>query len=756
MGYELAIALIVGVVLYAVAYLYYGSGGDMEQDNASPATLDEFSVTQSNEGSAIPLIYGRKRTRGNVLWYGNLMTEAVWSGGGGSDDPDPVIIGYKYYLDVWQSVCIGPATLVAYYVDNDDDLGITSSGETWNDGSTYSFPTEPGQYAAPLFGTAHIFWEQWLVGENRTRLPTVHFVVEHYPTGSGLSYIEETNGCNPAAIIYDLLIRAQATNEDIDIASFQAANTYWHNAGYGLNMSFSRQVSCREAIAAVLKQVGGVFSVTNENKFYIKAFDPDEAAAATIETEKFLNFAFVRKSWSDTYNDFRATFVDASNDYSKRTVAVRNVANFWLTGKKKQLNVDLNAFRDIDQVSQRLWEVMKTQSYPFAEFDFATNLEFYSINVGDVVEIVNDDYGIVSAYIRIMSKDVSEYDQNRVGFKGSQMVEREMDTNYSVTGGTEWEEPDQTITPIVNQQVIELPFISGEIGYGVTYLLLAERPHSWETSFVVIKSYNGTNYETQQVAHRWAQYGTLDEAYVETPDIDDEIGILYTPSREDPSFDSISRAELFSLNRLAYINGEFFGFQTVTPEGPSSIRLTGVVRRLFNTNQDFATHASGSTIWLFEYPRSINNVMMSELATSFYLKFLPSFVGVTLDASDATQILVTAATVLKPFAPTRIKAVRTGTSVAIEWWPATQISQGAGAVAADGQVDQYPFAFNGQFQWWDSISGTYPADAVTSTTIVRAGSFTFRVRMQDIASRLSDWAELTIGAADGTYIGPDA
>lgn len=757
MGYELAIALIVGVILYAAMYYYYGSG-DTEMDEMNPAGIDEFQMTQSNEGTSVTLVYGRKRTNGNVLWYGNLETEPVWSGGGGSDDPDPVIVGYKYYLDVWQAVCLGPADLISYYVDNDDEVGITATSEVWNDGTTGTFPTEPGQYAAPLEGIAHIFWNRWLVGENRTRLPTVHFIVERFPTGTGLTYVEETNGCNPAVIIYDLLLRAGAVHADIHQASFAAANIYWHNQGYGLNISFSKQMTCRAAVAKVLKYIGGVFSLTSENEFYLKALDPSEAKVATITTKEFLSFSFARKSWTDTKNDFRANFVDETQDYTKRTVALRNMANMWLTGQKKLTSIDLTGFRNVDTVSKRLWEVMKTQSYPAAEFDFMTNLKYAARNVGDVVELVNEDYGITSAYVRIMAKDVKEYDQNKVGFKATQVVERLFDTNYIDAGNVLWTKPDLTLAaiPSAKQRVYELPWMNSTLAAGPTYLMLAERPHLWETSFVVIISFTGSDYNTLQVAHRWAQYGLLSETYIATTlDIDDDIGILYTPSKEDPSFDTITRTDLFAKTRLALVEDELMAFQTVTPEGGTDIRLTGVIRGLFNT--DVVQHNSGVPIWLFEYPSINSRTTMQEQAGTFYLKFLPSIAGVVLDASDATAITVNRANAAEPYRPTRVHAVRSGSTVTINWWPTTQYWDGAGAVPADSQLDVYPFNFNGSFEYYNSVDGIGAAEIaeVTVKVVSKAAAFTFYVRHIRVDGQRSDWSSVLVSAPDATYVGPD-
>ena len=66
------LAAIVMAGLSYLAYLYRPKPKGMEM---KPASLSDFSITQANEGQPIPIVYGRVKIPGNIIYYGGLVTE---------------------------------------------------------------------------------------------------------------------------------------------------------------------------------------------------------------------------------------------------------------------------------------------------------------------------------------------------------------------------------------------------------------------------------------------------------------------------------------------------------------------------------------------------------------------------------------------------------------------------------------------------------------------------------------------------------
>ncbi|MCK5605698.1 hypothetical protein KAR91_27635, partial [Candidatus Pacearchaeota archaeon] len=294
-----AVVIAAGSLAYS---LYIMRKAQQNQEELAPNSLDEFAPTQAREGLAIPLIYGKVRLPGNIMWYGNLITEKITEdtggkGGGGGD----VTTGYKYYIDVWQGLSIGKVVINGIFVNGDQHV-ITIDGGTpggdWiqegpkpekeilvtdlitNDGTQNTFPTQPGEFAQKLPGVAHVFFQKWFIGENVSQIPITHFMLERTLV-SPVTPANGLKGANPAAVVHDLLSRSGVPSTDFDFTSFNAAAAYWEDR-YELNLSFTAQADTAEMIRKVLGYVGGILALDNEGRCTLKTLDPSVTPSATL------------------------------------------------------------------------------------------------------------------------------------------------------------------------------------------------------------------------------------------------------------------------------------------------------------------------------------------------------------------------------------------------------------------------------------------------------------------------------------------
>lgn len=738
------IALIAVIVIALVfAFLYKPS---QQQQDMAPATLDSFQVTLANEATVVSVFYGQVRKRGNIIYYGNLITEAITQQvGGKGGGEETAVVGFKYYLDVWQAIGMGKASIVQTWIQ-DAGEEVVASATLFNDGTQDIFPTQPGENANRLKGVCHVFYDRMYLGDNMTYVPTIHFLMLRDMSISPVSYAVMAKGTNPAAIIYDMLILGGESPANIDLAKFNTAALYWYNKGYALNIDMTSQAKVKEKIGHVLTYVDGAFGVDAQNKFYLKAYDENDAATATMETDDFLEFIFTRKSWHQTYNDFRANYTDEDKDYTTRTIVARNNANIRMQGRKKPRSVDLTAYRTLSLASQRLWEIMKKESYPDGQISCKTTMKFAEVLVGDVIEITNTEYSMSSVEYRVINKDVTEIDQNKLGFRMIQMIETLFDDNFQTAGGPGWITPDYSPDTLVKQRVFEMPYNPLKL-HGRAYLLLAARANSHDTGFVAMTSNTGVDYVVQGSFSTWAQYGTLSVQYPSTTyEIDDEVGIIYTPYREDPVFASISRTDLFSRQRFVLIGDELMRFQAVSAYESNKIRLTGIVRNVLNTTR--ATHNVSAPVWVFELG---TNIMTGITSDDFYVKMLPFFLSEVVDPAVASPVHVIPTDLASiPWAPYRVVVTRSGSSCTAEWWPTNQDTLGAGN-AAPSQLDSDPMLFDQDFD--TRYNGANDLVVVgTTRAYTQAGSHTFQVRSR-LSGQQSAYVNVTVGAGDGSYYG---
>lgn len=667
-----------GGLVGGIYALYQMQKNKSNANGMKPSTLGDFQITTAQEGACVPMVYGRCKITGNIIFYGNLTSEEVTEsvggkgmGGGGE------ATGYKYYLDVWQALCEGPCEILATY-SNETVYTVEATDTIENDGTEATFPTWAGEYASALPGISHIAYQQWYIGENVTTVPTLHFIVRRNPLPF-LSYSANSDGVNPAAIIFEILLKKTKSTSYIDIASFNAAATFWDSKGYYLSLPFSQKEDPEQMIQRVLQFVDGAVYLNTEGKYAISAFDPADTPVTTISQEDFIEFEFNRSSYYDLPNSFQGTFTDADNNYTDRVVVSTNAAVQDLVGYKIQETIDLSAFTTVAAASKRIVEIKKRRSYPAATISFTADLRYELLNVGDVVTVSHSDYGIVSVDFRVTSVEYTTIDENTVKISAEQVVEGLFDDEYDLAGGTEWVDPDVSLVTSTKLRVFELPW-NRMTEDKPSYLLLVAR-EKYETSFDLYFSTTGTDYEKIGNKTTFSLEGSIDEEYPNTTNvIDDVTGILFTPFRFDPAFGSISRTDLFYRRRIAIIGSEIMSFQTITPEGLSSYRLTGVVRGALGT--EIQTHAASATIWITNI--SEQNILQDVATDHFYVKFVTRCWNRALAITDATAVEVTCANKAKYPGRVRVVATRTSaTNVDVTTFPTIVETPGAGYFAED-------------------------------------------------------------------------
>jgi hypothetical protein len=64
--------------LLIVAYIFMPVPNDLAM---SPATLEDFQIPDNTNSKVVPKVYGTTYIKGNCIWYDNLKSKAIKSGG---------------------------------------------------------------------------------------------------------------------------------------------------------------------------------------------------------------------------------------------------------------------------------------------------------------------------------------------------------------------------------------------------------------------------------------------------------------------------------------------------------------------------------------------------------------------------------------------------------------------------------------------------------------------------------------------------
>ena len=758
---SLAVGAVVFIASALLSYALYKP--NIQQPSIKASGLDDFNITRASEGSPYPIIFGKVKISGNIIWYGNLLTKKQKSdsgGGKGGGGGGETTTGYHYYLDCWQSICRGPARVIGIYKENKQfvtsELNPTWSGVmadegdgrqttimTINKGNGVSNFTLNLEYFAPLKNVCSVSMRKVFCGSGTT-FPTFHWVVQcDYPTW----WSNPTTGWNPANAIYFILTDVGVSGSDIDSASFGSAATYWYNKGYGINMAIGTQGKVREVIEKILAPLGG-FYFESGGKHYLNPGDPYEAAYGTI-TDDFRKFVISRRSWDDTINDLKATFTQESKDFTERTSVVQNSASINMLGKVYTKTYDLTIFNNLTTTQKRMGELIKTESYPYAEVEFVTDLAYMNLTEGRIVNLTNSELGITNMGVRVIKKSLQNIDSNELIFNGIQVAETLFDDKWVNigTGSDNWVREVQAPVNLSKLRIMEVPRTS--LTDLPTIMVLAARETEYENQFFLYYTPDGNNYTLVKRFSAFSMYATLKAAYSGTTyDIDDsDTGILIEYFKSTYEVDSLSRSGLFSTDRFLIIDNEIMKFQTVVLNGDGTVTLKGIIRGVLNTTKD--AHSLNAAVWIVDDPDCTWTPLDGNIA-GYYKICARNIVG-TYPISSASAINVGAAALAqKPFSISRVNATRVGSSVSFLVCVRDMTTAGAGISPSTSFVTSSDSDV--VIEWKlsaDSVWNILPVQTGTFT-VTDASSFTVNVRAKEFGL-YSSTVNLAVGSTDGNY-----
>lgn len=758
-GFEIVIGVAAFVATAVLSFILYKP--NIAQPSMKASGLEDFNITRASEGAVYPVVFGRVKITGNIVWYGNLLVkeqeeESGGKGGGGED----VTTGYHYYLDCWQTLCVGPAKLLGVYKDNKQFI-TTEINPTWsgvmaeegdgrqttvitlNKGNGVSNFTLNLEYFAPLKSICSVRMQKVFCGWS-TVFPTFHFVVES--TYAGL-WSNPSNGMNAANAIYYILTSAGVPPTNIDTASFGSAATYWYNKGYGINIAVGSQGKVREKIEQILAPLGGIYYEIG-GKHYLNPADPYEAAYGSI-TDDFRKFVISRRSWNDTINDIKATFTQESKDFTERVAVVQNPASINMIGKKLTKSYDLTLFRTLEATQKRIAEIIKNESYPYAEMEFTTSLKYSNYVEGKIVNITNSELGLSNVGARIIKRNLDNIDSNEITFTAIQVAETMFDDKWVNigTGADTWVREVQKPVVLTKQRIMEAP--RNAFTDNPTIIILTARETEYETEFYLFYTPDGNNYTLLKKYSAFSMYATLKVAYsASTYDIDDsDAGMVVQFYKTSYEVDSLSRSGLFSKNRLLIVDNEIMKFQTVVLNQDGTATLKGIIRGVMNTAK--AAHSANAAVWIVDDLGCTWTPADGNIAG--YYKICPRNLVGTLPIESASAINVPASTLAKkPFAISRINATRSGSVVNFLVSVRDMTSAGAGVSPSTS------FVLNSDsdvvVEWklsTDTVWTILPVQT-GAFSVTNAGSFTVNVRAKEFGIYTST-VNLAVGTTDGNY-----
>jgi len=168
-------------------------------ETVSAEPLSELGLQSSTEGTFIPIVYGRMRLTGQVVWTGPVQALAQRQESGGGKGRGPQVTEYQYQMSFAVALCEGPISGIGRIWANGEPLAHDYAVMRWHSGAEDQ-DIDPLIRAieaeAPAYrGLAYVVFEDFPLDPFGLRIPNLSFeVITHEPVSDAPQLEELVKG----------------------------------------------------------------------------------------------------------------------------------------------------------------------------------------------------------------------------------------------------------------------------------------------------------------------------------------------------------------------------------------------------------------------------------------------------------------------------------------------------------------------------------------------------------------------------------
>lgn len=599
-------------------------GGKSSTISTSEQRILSLQVQQSSQGLTLPVVYGRTRVAGNLVWYGDFTTyehktttRQGGKGGGGVKQED---VKYTYEAAVMMALCEG------------EIKGVT---RIWRDKEKFSSPASlrltlyKGGEEQPLWphlqqakhaaqaisysGTAY------LCSPNYELTKSAQIYSHNFEVDGKLGYSTSIVDANPRDIIRDLL-----TNQKYgcgfpveNLGDTDVYGTYCRAAGIFLSPVYSEQQEAQRNIAELLEQTNSaaVFSqgrlkivpygdsgLSGNGATYIPNLTPlydlsdDDFIVSGAEDPVRVE----RKTNADAYNQVQIEYLDRANDYNIAVAEAKDQANIEQYGIRPKDAVKMHGICDAKVARQVAQLLLQRALYVRNEYEFKLGWKYCLLEPMDLVTLTDGGLGLDKTPVRIT--EIEEDEDGVLNVKAEDFPfgtasATEYPTQPSLGYSADYNvSPGNAHAPVMFEAPLQLTGGEPEIW------LATAGGDMWGGAEVWVST-NGDSYTRVGAVSGKARYGSLTAALPAGAVFDraNTLGVEIGAGQLTGGTEQDSR----DLLTLCYADGEFLAYETAELKGVGRYVLGNLTRGAYGSNID--RHEAGRPFVrvdesLFKYP----------------------------------------------------------------------------------------------------------------------------------------------------------
>ena len=586
-------------------------GGKSSTITSAEERILPLQVQQSSQGLTLPVIYGRTRVAGNLIWYGDFVTienkTTTQQGGKGGGGVKQVDIAYTYEAAVMLALCEGEIQGVGrIWRDKEKFDSLAQLRLTLMRGGdeqplwTHLAQAKHQNQALNYSGTAY------LCSPNYELTKSAQIYQHNFEVIGKLGYSGNIPDANPREIIRDLL-----TNQRYgcgfpadSIGDTDRYSNYCRAVGIFLSPAYTEQGEAQRNISELLEQTNSA-AVFSQGRLKIVPYGDgnysgngavyvaDNKAIYDLTDDDFIVSGaedpvnVERKTNADAFNQIQVEYLDRDNDYNVAIAEVKDQANIEQYGLRPKEAVKMHGICDGKVAQKVAQQLLQRALYVRNEYEFKLGWKYCLLEPMDIVTLTDAGLGLDKTPVRIT--EIEEDEEGVLSVKAEDYpvgvyTTSEYPTQPSLGYSADYNvSPGNAHAPVIFEAPLQL---TG----GEPQIWMATAGGDMWGGAEVWVSTDGDSYTRVGAVNHKARFGSLTAALPSGAVFDrtNTLSVEISSGQMTGCTEQDSR----DLLTLCYVDGEFLAYANAELKGVGRYTLGNLTRGAYGSAID--THAAGS------------------------------------------------------------------------------------------------------------------------------------------------------------------
>ncbi|EFM05444.1 phage tail protein [Neisseria meningitidis] len=586
-------------------------GGKTSTISNSEQRILSLQVQQSSQGLTLPVVYGRARVAGNLIWYGDFTTIETKTttrqggkGGGGVRQED---ISYTYEAAVMMALCEGEIKGIGRIWRDKEKfeslsqlrLNLAKGGD---EQPTWTHLQQPKHQAQAInySGTAYIY------SPNYELTKSAQIYQHNFEVIGKMGYSSSIPDANPSEIIRDML-----TNQNYgcgfpveNLGDTSVYGVYCRAAGIFLSPVYSEQTEAQQNISELLEQTNSA-AVFSQGRLKIVPYGdvklsgngavyvPNLTPVYDLTDDDFIvsgaedPLRVERKTNADAYNQIQVEYLDRANDYNIAVAEVKDQANIEQYGLRPKDAVKMHGICDAKVANHVAQLLLQRALYVRNEYEFKLGWKYCLLEPMDLVTLTDEGLGLDKTPVRII--EIEEDEEGVLTVKAEDFpmgaaTATAYPTQPSLGYSADYNKsPGNAHAPVVFEAPLQLTGGEPQIW------LATAGGDMWGGAEVWIST-DGDSYTRIGATNKKARFGSLSAPLASGAVFDraNTLNVEISAGQMTGGTEQDSR----DLLTLCYVDGEFLAYGTAELKGVGRYTLGNLTRGAYGSTID--AHAAGS------------------------------------------------------------------------------------------------------------------------------------------------------------------